>query len=210
MTGYTDLQSEILGLMHRPNLTAEVVGFIARGESRINSDLNSRMAEQEIAMVGVIGSRYIDLPVGYMANIDLWMDTYPPRRELFFTTPENLPVKNDIGNGRPLYYTIDGSRIGFDIPCDIAYDFTFRYKGRYDLASTGDNDINTNYPGVYLYAALIEGAVWTHNNDKLQVWSQMYQEALALCQKAELANTTQATLITEIVPRRAANILSGE
>lgn len=209
MTGYTDLQASILGTMHRSDLSSDVAGFITRGEERINARLNSRMAEQEATLTGVIGSRYINLPAGFAAPIDLWMNTYPPRQEVVFMPPENLPVKNAIGNGQPRYYTIDGSKIGLDIPCDVAYDFTFRYKGRYNLAVTGDNDINTNYPSVYLYSALIEGAIHIHNDVKLQTWSSMFTEAMAQCAIQESANRSDSTLVVDFVTTRKANILSG-
>lgn len=208
LSNYTELKAAVLATMHRPELTSEVVDFITLAESRINAALVSRAAEIDASLTATISSRYIALPSGFASkDFALWDTTNSPRLPMVYLTPEVLPVTTS--EGQPRRYTIDGSNIAFEYPCQDAYTYTLRYKKRYNIASTTTNDILTNYPGVYLYGALVEGAIWTHNDEKLITWGRMYDTALTDCINSEAQARGNATLVTEFVPITQTNILSG-
>ena len=209
LSNYTELKAAVLATMHRAELTSEVVDFITLGEARINAALASRIGEVDASLTGTDGSRYIALPSGFASQaFALWDTTYNPRIEMVYLTPEVLPVTST--EGRPRRYTIDGSNIAFELPCDAAYTYTLRYKKRYAIATTTTNDILTNYPGVYLYAALVEGAIWTHNDQKLATWAAMYDTALKDCIASETKSRSNATLVTEFNSINQSNILTGD
>ena len=201
---YTELQTAVTDWSHRS--VSQAVDFITLAEKRINTLLASRLSEVDASLVATIGSRYITLPSGFISPYAMWCTTYDPRQEIVYTTPEILPVASD--SSQPHYYTIDGAYIGFDCPSDIAYTYDFRYKKGYDIASTSTNDILTNYPGVYLYGALVEAAVFARDRADLDIFETKFQTALEEAQIAESQNKANATLFGDSGSRNA-NIYNG-
>lgn len=192
ITNYTNLQTAIASWHHRD--VPQIPDFIALAETRINNLLESRLGETDTPLTATILSRYIAIPVGYSAILGLWLTTYTPRREIKYVLPENLPV-NSAGNGRPNYYTIDGSNIAFDRPADIAYTYTIRYQASYDIAATSTNDILTNYPDVYLFGALVEACLFAR--DDPTIFEQRFQSAINNAQKSESENKRFATISSD-------------
>lgn len=209
ITTYSELQTAVSDWSHRT--VSQVTDFIALAEKRINAVLSSRLGEVETTLTGTIGSRYIALPSGYVANRGLWLTTYGNRIEIVYVTPENLPVI-DVTNSQPYYYTIDGSNIAFDYPNSQAFTYTFRFKKGYDIASTSTNDILTRYPNVYLYGALIEASIFARDLNALDMFETKFMMALQECQSSEQENRTLATLGMDsgLVPVRSSNIISGD
>lgn len=188
---YVELQTAVASWAHRS--TSNITDFIAIAEKRINAALESRLAEVESSLVGVVDSRYIALPTGYYNNISLWLTTYGDRIEIIYVSPESLPVV-DVASSQPYYYTITEGNIAFDYPNSQAFAYTFRYKKGYDIASTLTNDILTRYPNVYLYGALREASLFANDDSNTQKWEVTFQQALEECSNAEFKNKTHATL----------------
>lgn len=207
ITNYTNLKSSVASWMHRGDLTSLIEDFIDLAETRINNDLSSRLSEMETTLTATIGSRNIALPSGFMRHYALWLTTYMPRREMVYVVPESIPKDDD--NSTPKFYTIIGSNIVFNTTCDIAYTFDFRYKAKYDIATTATNDILTNYPNLYLYASLIEGFSYIEDNDKLEKYSTLYKESLSQVMNTENKSKGLATLRSEMVGMSTSNIYNG-
>lgn len=188
---YAELQTAVAAWAHRS--TSNITDFIDLAEARINAALESRMAEVESSLTGVVDSRYIALPTGYYNNIGLWLTTYGNRIEIVYVQPDSLPIATD-SSGQPYYYTIDGSNIAFEMPCSSAYTYVFRYKKGYDIASTSTNDILTRYPNVYLYGSLREASMFANDDNNAMKWEAAYQFALDECRNAEFKNKTMSTL----------------
>jgi len=200
---YAELQTAVASWLHRD--VSQIVDFITLAEKRINSLLDSRIAEVDGTLTATISSRYITLPAGYMRPVGLWMTTYNPRIEMKYFIPGDLNVSTT--DGQPRQYTIDGGNIAFDCPNDAAYTFTFRYKKGYDIASTSTNDILTNYPSLYLYGTLVEACMLTREDPTM--FEQRFQGALEEAMRTEYKNTANATIISEMVTSDQQRILSG-
>lgn len=209
ITNYTELQTAVSAWAHRS--VAQVTDFIDLGETRINAALSSRLAEVEVELTGTIGSRYITLPTGYVANRGLWLTTYGNRIEIYYVPPEDLPVI-DNSNSQPTYYTIDGANLAFDCLQSDAFTYTFRYKKGYDIASTTTNDMLTRYPNVYLYAALREASFFANDDNNAQKWEAAYQIALQECISSEFESKAMAILSVDgalLKSDRRDNIYTG-
>lgn len=209
LANYTDLQAAVVSWHKRD--AGMVPDAITLAEKRINNLLESRLAETESTLTATIDNRYIALPTGYYRNLGLWLTTYGNRTAMIFVSPESLPVL-DYVTGQPSYYTIDGSNIAFEYPCDVAHAFVFRYKKGYNLASTTTNHILTNHPAVYLYGALREVNIFSVDPEKAQGYEELFQQALKECIRTEFASKTQATLTIEpaLVGAGRTNILAGD
>jgi hypothetical protein len=207
ITNYTELQAAVASWHHRD--VTEIPDFIALAEVRINNLFEARMSEVDTPLTATISSRYIALPARYKAADALWLTTYDPRREIKYNLPEVLPVDEN-SNGRPYFYTIDGSNIAFDRPADIAYTYTFRYKAKFNIASTATNDVLTTYPDVYLFASLVEACLFSR--DDPTIFEQRFQSAVENAQISESKNKRHATIRSEgsLTGSGRYNILNGD
>jgi hypothetical protein len=208
ISNYAELQAKVAAWNHRD--LDEIHDFITLAEERINSDLAARLSEVETQLIATPGSRFIPLPPGYISNRGLWMTTYGSRIEVLYVIPEMLPVTDSIG--QPRYYTIDGANIAFEYPCDQIHTYDFRYKKGFDIAATLTNDILTRFPGVYLFGALMEAALYARDYDILDKWSARYYVALSGAQNSEFENKTQAFLPVDstLSQGRQSNIIAGD
>lgn len=205
ITTYAELQAAVADWHHRD--VDQIPDFIALAEKRINSKLNSRLAEVDTTLTATVSSRYISTPTRFMSAIGLWLTTYLPRLELPYLSPEQISVSNS--NGLPSYYTIDGAYIAFDCPCNDDYTFTLRYKQGYAIASTSTNDILTNYPNVYLFGALVEACTFARDYNDMQLFEARFKLALEEAQNAEFGNRTNATLQSDLNAKATGNIIDG-
>jgi len=205
---YAELQAEVAAWNHRD--PGKIPDFIMLAENRINSALAARLSEVETQLTATPGSRFIPLPPGYISNRGLWMTTFGSRIEILYVIPESLPVTDSVG--QPRYYTIDGANIAFEYPCDQIHTYDFRYKKGFDIAVSLTNDVLTRYPGVYLYGALIEAALFARDMDNMGIFEQRYQEALSSAQNSEFENKTQAFLPVDsaLSQGRQSNIIAGD
>jgi len=201
---YAELQTAVASWLHRD--VSQITDFITLAEKRINSLLDSRIAEVESTLTATISSRYIALPSGYMRSLGLWFTTYDPRREIRYEVPENIRVST--AYGQPFYYTIDGSNVAFDCPADQAYTYTLRYKKGYDIASTLTNDILTNYPALYLYGALIYSGSFTR--EQTDNFENIFAIDLDIATTTESKNKAHATIQSDMVSRDRVNIITGD
>lgn len=201
---YAELQTAVASWLHRD--VSQIVDFITLAEKRINSLLDSRIAEVDASLVATISSRYIALPAGYMRPLGLWLTTYEPRAEIRYEIPENIQVSTT--SGQPFRYTIDGSNIALDCPADLSYTFTFRYKKGYDIASTSTNDILTNYPSLYLFGALIYSGSFTR--EQTDNFENIFATDLEIAKITETKNKAHATIQSDMIVADRSNILTGQ
>lgn len=207
ITNYTELQAAVASWHHRD--VTQIPDFIALAEVRINNLFESRLAEIDTTLTATISSRYIALPSGFKSAYGLWLTTYLPRDEIQYRLPEVLNVDEN-SSGQPDYYTIDGSNIAFNRKADIAYTYTFRYKSKFDIASTTTNDVLTSYPDVYLFASLVEACLFAR--DDPTIFEQRFQSAIENAQISESKNKRHATVISEaaLIGSGRQNILNGD
>jgi hypothetical protein len=205
---YSELKTAIADWAHRTDLTAKLPDFIYLAESRINRVIRFNEQESEIPLTATVGSRYIDLPSGFIAPIELWFTYYNPRDLLRFLPAEQMPLA--ISSGEPEYWTIDGDKIALDSEADIAYTYEFRYRSKITLSDANPtNWLLTEHPDVYLYAALMEEAVYVRDTEQLSVWKGAFDIALQEVLDKEHRTKSLTTLSTELSFRETTNIFEG-
>jgi hypothetical protein len=209
-SNYDDLVTNVADWLHRDDLTDRIPDFIKLGESRINRGMASRLAETEVALTATIGSRFIELPGGFKQSFGLWLTLYTQRREIIYRVPEQLRITT--ASGLPYYYTIDGSNIAFDCPASQAYTYALRYKALYDLINTETNYLLDNYPGLYLYATLLEAAIYIRDDERMSTWGDLFKTELEEAKKSEAQNKNNSTLSVDgsLVNQSRFNINTGD
>lgn len=167
---YTELQASIARWMNRTDLGADIPGFIANAESRIATDLRLRKMLVSITLNAAAGQGAA-LPAGWLDFKSLSVNGCP----LSYMPPEVLAERADYQSGAPAYYTIVGNDVLLNPIPDVAHSIDTVYYKRLDpLFQSSSNWLLTDHPNVYLYAALVEGALFLKKPDEAATWAGLY------------------------------------
>jgi hypothetical protein len=176
ITNYTELQQAVSDWMARGDVSGNAADFISLAEARLNRELNP--VETDVALVGVISSRTIDISsIAMVKPIALFIAETGGERPLLMRANGTFPYIDS--EGKPSIWSIDGSTIAFDRPCDQAYSFRSRYQERFALSgSVTTNSLLTLHPDVYLAATLMWGGVFTQDGAYAAGFKTLLDEAI--------------------------------
>ena len=193
LTTYAQLKSAVADWLERSDLSDRITDFITLAESRLNRVLRLRLMESEQALVATTGARTITLPVGYREPLGLWLESTGGRQEIGFVDPAAMQVV--AGRGQPRQWTIDGTSLAFERPCDQVYVFTMRMLGRLTLSDAQPtNAILADYPDLYLFGALVEAAPYLRDAEMLGLFAARFEAALAEVRAKETRSRALAAL----------------
>lgn len=172
ITTYNELKTAVANWLHRSDLTARIPEFITIAEDRLNRVLRSRAQVTRATVTLSTSAASIALPTGWRETIAFNNDQGDELEEV---TWEELP---EIDNtGRPKYYAI-ADKIYFECTPGSAYDYTMTYYKALDLATDGTNTVLTNHRDLYLYGALIAAEPFLKNDQRLPLWTTMFNAAV--------------------------------
>lgn len=178
---YTDLQASIANWLHRNDLAAVIPDFITLAEKRINGDLDARLQDTVATLATVAGVLSVATPAD-VVNIRSLTIQASPNQVLNYLTPDQFNEQYAFGeSGTPRSFTMIGGAIYLGPTPDAAYALQTIYKAlvpSLGSAVGGVNWLMTNYPQVYLMAALCESAPYVVGDDRLPLWEQKYKEAI--------------------------------
>ena len=176
LTTYDNLKTAIANRLHRSDLTNSIPDYITLCEDKLNKRLRLRAMEERAT--SSVSTEYVALPTGFLAirNIQLNSD---PKVRLEYVTPDYID-KNyaDSATGEPVFYTIVGGEIQLAPPPDTAYTMEMSYFKKLDLATDLTNWVLTNSPRVYFYGALLEAVTDLKNDNRVPMWSGLFETAL--------------------------------
>jgi hypothetical protein len=175
---YAQLQADIAAYMHREDLTAVLPTFIALGEARIYRDLRVPEMHTEATLNTTDG--VASLPVRYLDMRDI---SYNPGNtgSIALTSVGRHGIARVRGrNGKPIVYSILGNTVEIR-PADDTADFFLQFwQAPEPLATVDTNPVIDRYPYLYLYAALIEAAVYTQDSELAQGYTAKYQQDMII------------------------------
>lgn len=100
-----------------------------------------------------------------------------PAHQIDFVDPERFLLK--ASPGTPRQCTINGHHLILQCPVTSTTDITLQYVRKLQLSKDQPkNYILREYPDVYLYAALLETPLWTHQKGWLAIWQDRYDRAI--------------------------------
>ena len=196
---YASLRSAVLDFLNRSDsgVSARVPDFIALAEGWMMRKLRLRLLETDAALTGTPGSRTIALPTDYREPLNLWWNNGVDRQSLRFVPAGLLDVFT--AASLPYFWTVDGTNVAFERPCDQAYSFTFRYRQKLALSNNAPtNVLLTQYPDIYLAATLAEAAPYLRDADALQMWEAKRGSIAHDIREEEERQKSLTTLSTEI------------
>ena len=211
ITTYAELQAAAANWLVRADLTARIPEFITLAEARLNRVLRARLAETEAALTATAGGRFIPLPAGFAEPLALWIVSGANREVLRFIEPSLLGATSL--QGRPASWSIDGSNLAFDRPCDQAYGLVLRMLVKFALSDAAPvNGLLADHPDVYLFATLCEAGPFLRDDALAAAYEARLERAVGEVNAKDARARAARTLITETPRHRGGefDILRGD
>jgi hypothetical protein len=200
ITTYAELLAATANWLVRGDLTARIPEFITLAEARLNRVLRARLAETEATLTATPGSRTIPLPAGFAEPLALWIVRSNGREALRFGEPSLAQVST--APGQPCNWSIDGTSLAFERPCDQAYGFVLRMLTRFALSNAAPtNGLLSDYPDAYLFATLCEAGPFLRDDELAGAYEARLERAIGEINSKDARARAARTLVSE-VPRR--------
>ena len=188
-TTYAELVTNVADWAARgdPTFTAKVPDFIHLGEARIWRKLRVSDMVVPASLVVPAAQNWVALPSDWLAfkrirTTSIARIEYMPPDQL-----DDLPTPGDDAR-----YSVEGRRLLYgttpaaNLTLDIRY---YQHPGF--LITAGTTWLLTKSPAAYLYAALIEGALFVKNAAKAGEWGALLDKELG-----ELKSADEASMVS--------------
>ena len=199
ITNYASLQQAVADYLARDDLTTFLPNFVENAERKLYRTLNLR--NEETALSVAISSGVAAVPSDFKALKFAYYDASPvqllqwiPIEELYRDYPDR-----SVTSGYPQVISREGSNFVFG---EVAESGTLKgiYYAKQDLLQDTDPSwYVTNAPEVLLYGSLLEAAPFIHDDARLPVWRELYQEGVAsLARENENAEVSYGQLVQRV------------
>lgn len=204
ITNYGELKTAIADWLDRSDLTSRIPDFISFAEARIHyGSAQGPMMLQPVRLRAM--ETEVDLTIT-SGRATLPTDFLEARRILFLSDPTQIiellapelfwRMDAGLSSGRPRRATIEGSDLILSPSPDTSNDVQLTYFAKFTTLS-GDADTNwllQNAPDIYLFAALVEAAIYTRNRQAADEYLIRFASAsVALIRQEERARSAGTT-----------------
>jgi len=181
---YGELKTLLAGYLHRSDLTAMIPNFVTLAQARLNHDIRHITMNGKSSIEAIVNVADITLPSDFLHMIRLQVPYSSGYRTLKQQTLEQNTTfneNNSWGKEVPRYYAIVSSSLAELAPTPVAsVTLTCVYRRRL-AAFTGDSatdDILTEFPNTYVYAAMVEATPYIQSDKRLGLWKALYDEEI--------------------------------
>jgi len=176
MSTYTTLQADIADYLMRSDLTAVIPTFIANGESRINKRIRHRLMESADTLTFDVNG-VASLPADFIEARSLSVVNAGMKVFLEHIEPDSAEWLFRHRPSAPKYYTLVADEI-VSRPV-FTGSGSLNYYSRVPALSGAapTNWLLEKFPEVYLYGALIEGAVYLRDQGLLAHFAELFNDA---------------------------------
>lgn len=197
ITTYAELKAAAANWLVRADLTERIPEFIALAEARLNRVLRTRLAETEVALTATVGARSVAAPAGFTEPLRLWIVKDGGRCELAFLPAELIGASSL--RGEPRTWTVDGTTVAFERPCDQAYALTLRMLRAFALSDAAPtNALLADGPDVYLFATLCEAGPFLRDVELADAYEGKLNRAIAELNGKDARSRAARKLTTEL------------
>lgn len=200
---FSGLKASVADWLHRSDLDARIPDFIALAESRITNDISDiTLLLSEGQIVTAAGQRKYPAPAGFI-RLNYVYRREPASTPMQIVSPRALAEKYAFEQytSIPNFIAFDGLNIVVHPTPNGAYtiDYTMQdmVMSLSDAAPT--NVILTRFPGLYLWGACYEAAVYCRDAALMQIAEGKYKEALTNARSVDYLG--DATLRTDVALR---------
>lgn len=188
---YSDIKNAVSSWLHREDLTANAATFVILAEERLR-DLRLNRNTASTTLTITAGNSSVALPSDYLEGRSVsgggndWQQC----------SPEQLETLRDTGWDSYSYAIYGGNLV---IPYIASSDVELALVYYQALPALSDVDptnwITDAYPGVYIWLALSEAALYVGNEAKRQVFEQRAGQALEMLRQQDTRGATFAALM---------------
>ena len=166
---YTELQATIADWLHRTDLTAQIPGFIALAEERINRALRVRQMETVLAATPVANN--VITPAADIVDVKLLWPSGYPNCEI---KPQSLSIvlTGDMYSTATLY-AWQGTKLRFNGSGNVE---GVLYSKVPSIVTADTTWVGDSYPSLYLYGALVQAALFT--KDDPSTWQALFDQTV--------------------------------
>jgi hypothetical protein len=179
LTTYTELKASVADWINRDDLTAVIVDFISLAEAQIERTL--RTTQMIVRATASIDGEYSAVPADFLETRTVKLNTNPIQPLQFETVDSLDSLRTQFtAPGRPQYFGIVGTQIRVVPVPDTTYTAELIYYGKLTKLSSSNatNWLLTSSPDIYLYGALLQGAPYLQNDERIQTWATLYERGL--------------------------------
>ncbi len=176
---YGELKTLIEGYLHRTDQTANLATFITLAQARVNRDLRVPEMESRATLTLASGDRFVTLPSDYRKMLNVQVAISGGRQLVLPMSLAQMDVEHSIlGSGTPRNYSVLGDQLelqpapGESLEIEIVY----QYRLAAFSADADTNDILTDSPNIYVYAAMMEASPFVQADERMPMWHEMYKE----------------------------------
>jgi hypothetical protein len=186
LSTFAELKSSIADWLNRDDLTSVIPDFISLAEADFNRKLRHyKMIERVDA---TLDSRYVQLPANWIETIRFGITSSPTYRLEIIGIEDMLQYRQQNADtaGRPKFYSHVGESIEVFPTPDGEYGMQLTYYESIPALSDSNtyNWLLQADPDIYLYGALLQSAPYLLDDNRIPVWTTLYQNGLASLQKA--------------------------
>lgn len=197
LSTYDDLKAAVADWLERSDLAGRAGDFITLAEARLNRELRLAVMEGEVGLIAAPGARTVDLPADCREALGLWREDGGVRTPMRYR-PAGLLARREQA-GRPSYWSLEGTAIGLDRPCDGEISFVLRQVGRLALSATSPtNAVLAEHPDLYLFAALAEACPYLRDGEMAGHFGVRFEMALAQARARDARRHGMARLVTDL------------
>lgn len=181
ITTYSELKTAIADELHRSDLTSYIPNFVRMCESKISNDV--RWHDMITRTSFTISTEYTTISsnlTNFLEMIRLQIST-DPVVILDYVTPASMAIDYPSAyTGKPRVYTIIGDEIQAKPAADSSYTSEAVYYSRYAYlsADADTNNLLVDHPEIYLYGSCMQASAFMQNDDRIPIWSSLYQQAV--------------------------------
>jgi len=191
LTNYSDLKTTVANYLGRSDLSSVIPDFISLAEIRLARQLRLRQMLKTVTSNTTAGTSTVGLPSDFLSMRDFYVNQNP-RQSLSYLSPSSFTRDARASeSGLPVFYTQKGSEFELAPIPDTSYSLVMLYYAKPEALSDSNlsNEFMATCPDALLYGALLEAEPYLMNDARLQVWSQLYQNAVSAL--AESDNTSE-------------------
>lgn len=180
ITTYSELKDAIANWIDRDDLTDRIPEFIELFESSMRPVIFDAQMETRSYSTTVSGDAYLPLPSDFKGMRRMQLSYGGVIYMMEERTPAEFSLLDSGSSGMPSNFTVIGNKFQFHPKPDSTYRIEMTYYR--DLPALSDsNDSNwllADYSNLYLYGALLQAAVYQHDDQQLARYAPLYSDAL--------------------------------
>lgn len=176
---YQELQDAISLWLNQPEIEQSIPSLIALAEAQMAREI--RHWRQEKRIETTLNERYENLPNDFLEAIELSTDN---SQRLTLISVADMQDRKEASSesGTPKYYRFTADQLEF-YPAPTASStatLSMQYYARVPAlsAEAPTNWVLTYAPDAYLYGSLLHAAPYLGEDQRIAVWSSLYQSAI--------------------------------